>query len=99
DVTRDFSARRSLYIGRSGANVSAPDTPTGAALGVVVPCPSRPKRLSPQQYAAPPGVTPQVVPAPALTAAKVRPPDTATGVALLVVVPFPSWPESLSPQQ
>src|SRR5258706_14544450 len=55
--------------------------------------------LSPQQYAAPPVVTPQLWLAVALTAAKVSPPDTATGVLLLVSEPSPSSPELLSPQQ
>src|SRR2546422_309741 len=75
------------------ANVSPPDTATGVRLLVVVPVPSWPKALSPQQYATPFGVTPQVEYfSPALTAANVSPPDTATGVALLVVVPLPSSP-------
>jgi len=41
-------------------NVSPPDTGTGVVLAaVVVPLPSWPRPLAPQQYAAPPVVTPQ----------------------------------------
>jgi len=57
----------------------------------MVPVPSWPEELSPQQYAAAPVVIPQVyVPPPALSAAKVSPPEMATGVALSMVVPLPS---------
>src|SRR6266550_3316636 len=83
----------------TAANVSPPDTATGVRLLIVVPFPSSPEPLSPQQYAAPLGVTPQVSQRTPLTAANVSPPDTATGAGLLVVVPFPSSPEPLSPQQ
>jgi hypothetical protein len=42
------------------AKVSPPLTGTGMKLGLVVPFPSIPEELSPQQYATPAGVTPQL---------------------------------------
>ena len=72
--------------------MSPPETATGVALLVVVPFPSSPAPLNPQQYAAPLVVTPQVCSYPALTAANVSPPDTATAASLFVVVPFPISP-------
>src|SRR5256885_8594833 len=74
-------------------------TCTGVALDVVVPLPSWPYRLSPQQYAAPVGVTPHVSWVPALRELKVRPPPTATGWGSLTVLPSPSSPHVLVPQQ
>jgi len=53
------------------AKVSPPSTRTAVVLFVVVPSPSSPKVLSPQQYVVPSGVTPHVWELPALTAAKV----------------------------
>src|SRR5438094_10525809 len=79
--------------------VSQPATSTGTALLVVVPLPSSPTVLKPQQYAAPPVVSPHVKPLPVLTTAKLSPPETSTGVPLPVVEPSPSWPQVLSPQQ
>jgi hypothetical protein len=76
-----------------------PATLTGTAVFIVVPLPSWPELLSPQQYAVSPVVTPQLWLVPALTVAKMKPPKTATGTALFIVVPLPSWPELLSPQQ
>ncbi len=79
--------------------VSPPETGTGLNLAVVVPSPSWPEMLPPQQYAAAPAVMPHVYENRALTAAKVSPPETGTGLDLAVVVPSPSWPELLRPQQ
>ena len=77
--------------------MSPPDTATGVALAVVVPLPSAPSPLAPQQYAAPVVVTPQANPFPALTDANVSPPDTGPGVVVgfwpnASVVPLPSSP-------
>ena len=43
----------------TATNVSPPDTGTGVELLTVVPFPSSPEALSPQQYAAPVRVVPQ----------------------------------------
>ena len=66
---------------------------------MVVPSPSWPLPLEPQQYAAPVGVRPQVCPPPALSAVNVRPPATGVGSRRWVVVPSPSCPLALKPQQ
>jgi hypothetical protein len=58
-----------------------------------------PKKLLPQQYAAPLVDTPHVWNVPASTVLKLSPPPTATGAARGVVVPSPSWPKPLCPQQ
>lgn len=65
---------------------------------VVVPFPSSPPSLAPQQYAAPAGFNPQVYDPPATIVVKPMPPDTGTGVALPVVEPLPSSPAALLPQ-
>src|SRR5439155_1679301 len=70
-------------------------TRTGVSRLIVVPSPSWPALLSPQQEAAPAAVTPQVCESPARTAANVTPPDTSAGVNRKSVVPSPSWPELL----
>src|SRR5947199_337740 len=87
--------------GQSGgaAECYPPETSSGTLLFVVVPVPSWPYRLSPQQSAAPPVVSPHVWLAPRLSAAKLNPPETGTGTLLFVVVPSPSSPRTLSPQQ
>src|SRR2546428_105540 len=54
---------------------------------MVVPSPSRPLPLKPQQYAAPLVVTPQEWSNPALTAAHERPPVTGVGTSRRVVGP------------
>src|SRR2546425_3941703 len=59
-----------------------PATFTGTRLFASEPSPSSPSRLPPQQYAVPPGVTPQVCHHPTLTSAKVRPPDTCVGALM-----------------
>src|SRR5204863_421158 len=83
----------------TAAKFSTPLTRTGVLHDVVVPSPSSPSRFSPQQYAAPPVVTPQLWNDPALTAANLSPPATGTGVVRPAVVPSPSCPKKLSPQQ
>ena len=72
----------------------------------LVPSPSWPAQLDPQQYAVPPATRPQVCAAPATSAVKVRPPLTATGAVRLAelspstpLVPSPSWPYPFRPQQ
>jgi hypothetical protein len=65
----------------------------------MVPSPSCPPVLAPQQWAAPLGVDPQVCTAPTLMTAKVRPPATSWGLVLVLFVPSPNWPNELSPQQ
>ena len=62
--------------------MSPPATGTGVPLLIVEPSPSWPWTLSPQQYAAPPVVSPHVCDLPALTAAKANPPATGTAVVL-----------------
>jgi len=59
---------------------------------VLVAPPICPDALSPQQYAIPAAVTPQVWSAGPLVlmAVKVTPPETATGTGLSVVDPLPS---------
>ena len=76
-----------------------PETSTGTRLGLVVPSPSWPLTLCPQQCAAPDVVTPQVKENPALMEAKAWLPKTATGTSFSMVVPSPSWPLPLFPQQ
>jgi hypothetical protein len=68
-------------------------------LGVVVPVPNWPELFPPQQYAEPPGVTPQVCSLPALTVENVWPPTTGTGNGRSVVDPSPIWPAYPEPQQ
>src|SRR5437773_1974641 len=70
-------------LGSTAANVSPPDTATGVVLLIWVPLPSWPPPLAPQQYAAPSGVTPQVTPPPARTAANV----SAVMLKLLLLAP------------
>src|SRR5947199_132821 len=65
-------------------------TRTGVRLVTVVPLPSWPNRLSPQQYTPPLGVAPHVWSPPAETTANVRPPATGTGLTRPPVVPSPS---------
>src|SRR6266566_10011771 len=90
-----------MFPASTAAKLSPPVTATGLVRFVVVPSPSWPLSLSPQQYAAPAVVTPQVWKLPALTAAKVSPPTTATGLVCFVFaqVPSPSAPPPLYPQQ
>ena len=67
-----------------------PPTRTGTLLLSFVPSPSWPEVLSPQQYASPSVVTPQLDTVPAATDWKVCPPETGIGALLLSNVPFPS---------
>src|SRR5438034_128735 len=91
----------SLYVppamGMAGAVPNA--TAVGTSRAVVVPSPSRPRPLKPQQYAVAVGVTPQVCAVPALRTANVRPPTTGVGTSRVVVVPSPTCPLPLKPQQ
>ena len=78
-----------------------PTTSTGVRLPAVVPLPSWPERLRPQQLTPPAIVSAQVCQELALIATIVFPAlvkSTSTGTRLLVVVPLPSWPASLAPQ-
>src|SRR5437870_1511420 len=75
-----------------------PETLTGVDRFVVVPSPSWPWMLSPQQRTVP-ATSAQVSSRPAAIAAAFVRPETLTGVGRLVVVPSPSSPEPLSPQQ
>jgi hypothetical protein len=91
--------------------LSPPETGTGVVLLVVVPLPSWPYEFTPQQYATPLVVTPQVLAHPALIEAKTSPPETAIGFRLhgsglpfngsvqVSVDEAPSCPLPLSPQQ
>ena len=91
-------AAMGLWVGCSDDPMRAPDTDvlsppktaTGTRLPVVVPLPSWPSPLVPQQYAAPPVVRPQMWNVETLIDAKVIPAATRVGV-LLVVIP-PIWP-------
>src|SRR3989442_10364226 len=78
-------------------------TSTGLDWFVVVPSPSWPLPLAPQQYAAAlsPVASPQVCKSPPVTAAKLTPAGacTSTGLDRFVIVPSPSWPLPLAPQQ
>jgi hypothetical protein len=76
-----------------------PETLVGDVLFVVVPSPSCPVPLSPQQYAAPLTRRPHIEVSPASIEEKVRPPETATGESLCVLVPSPTSPDALRPQQ
>src|ERR1035437_8557912 len=76
-----------------------PLTATGVELSVVVPLPSSPGPLDPQQRTELSVRRAQVWRKPAEIVVAVVMPLTATGVELFVVVPSPSWPQLLSPQQ
>ena len=75
------------------------ETRTGVVTSSIFPLPSWPLPPSPQQYAAPSVVTPQVMPVPALIDAKVSPPETGVGWSWSAVEPLPSWPLKSQPQQ
>src|SRR5215208_860223 len=82
--------------------VSPPATRVGVRRSVVVPSPSCPLVLSPQQYGTPAAVRPQLYSATVGTETlrKESPPSTATGAAFTSErAPFPSWPWALYPQQ
>jgi hypothetical protein len=76
-------------------------TAVGTVLFVVVPSPSLPKILLPQQYALPLLESAQVCEVLADIDENVTPAGmvTAVGVVLSEVVPLPSCPEELNPQQ
>jgi len=79
------------------------DTATGAELEMVVPLPSRPSKLLPQQLTAPVFNNAHVWELPAVIETAVADPSvnaaTATGTKLEVVLPLPSSPLPLKPQQ
>src|SRR5690348_7596811 len=82
-------------------NVSPPLTGPGVS-GIPkkrFPSPSCPYESSPQQYATPGAVRPQVWAPPAESDWNVSPPLTGTGLSRLAFVPSPSAPFSLLPQQ
>src|SRR5438094_468468 len=82
------------------ANVSPPDTASGVADDTtLLPAPSWPRALLPQQNAAPAVVRPHVPFVPAPSNLNVRPPTTRVGVVRVVVVLSPSCPELFTPQQ
>ena len=60
----------------TAANVMPPETATGAGWGSALPLPSWPPVLSPQQYATPAMMTPQLWFVPTLTDANTRLPET-----------------------
>jgi hypothetical protein len=74
--------------------VGAPSSPP------MVPLPSCPSKLSPQQITCPPSVSAHVWLFPAASCTTPPRPGTAAGVGWLLppVVPSPSWPRKLSPQ-
>src|SRR5450432_1030870 len=74
----------------------SPETATGTEELVVVPLPSSPRRLLPQQTTVPLGGMAQEWLAPA--AMNVAPTGMVTGIGALAVPPFPIWPSELSPQ-
>jgi len=74
-------------------------TKTGVGLSVVVPLPSSPYQLAPQQRTEPPVRRAQVWLPPAEIAVAVVMPLTTTGVELSVVVPSPSSPYPVGSQQ
>src|SRR2546430_2613635 len=92
-------------------NVWPPATAVGAVITkfVVSSIPSWPPPFTPQQYATPAIVRPQVFANPATMVLNWRPPTTATGLRRMgqppgpnsepVAVPSPSCPEKLPPQQ
>ncbi len=67
-----------------------PVTPTGVDESVIVPLPSTPLTLEPQQLIVPPARNAHVCNAPAVICVAPLMPVTATGVDELVVVPSPS---------
>lgn len=74
-------------------------TGTGRLRLLREPSPTWPKRLAPQQKAAPSAVSAQVCPAPTLISANRCVAFTAVGPGRSVELPSPSWPLALLPQQ
>src|SRR5450432_2448960 len=75
-----------------------PVTVTGRFESVVVPLPSWPERLLPQQRTVPDERRTQVVCAPAVMPTTALAFATVTGSDELVLFPLPSWPRKLKPQ-
>lgn len=71
---------------------------TGTLLEDVVPSPSWPRALYPQQYAAPSEVAAQVWDSPASSRVALARPSTVTGIVWMVLAPLPSCPCMLLPQ-
>src|SRR5882672_7994439 len=82
-------------------NACPPVTGVGTHRFVLVPSPSWPGRLSPQQYVVASVATAQVWTLPVVMLRNVRPPATASGETAYarVVSATPSMPHKLSPQQ
>src|ERR1051325_4235220 len=80
-------------------NVKPPETATGTFVESVVPLPSSPKPLNPQQNALRAFVSARVWRAPAGMRENVSDPLSGTGTLLFVFEPLPSCPEALLPQQ
>ena len=74
-------------------------TSTGLAEVVVVPLPSWPESLAPQQNTRPSFKRAQLCCAPAVISTAPASPETAAGRARSTVLPSPSCPASLAPQQ
>src|SRR5688572_934097 len=81
-------------------NESPPATSCGTvASGVVLPMPSRPSSLFPQQCASPVAVTAHVCASPPAIDVNLGLPLTAVGTSAFACVPLPSWPARFPPQQ
>src|SRR5207248_714180 len=93
DREREPSRDRDRAPALALLKASPPTTATGVAdAPPVPPSPSWPAKLSPQQYAAPDVVTPQVCAPPAPTIVKARSPATRAGLVWGMPIPSPSWP-------
>src|SRR5207247_3395776 len=89
-ITRAAFPLPKLTLGSPGESRLDPrhcTTSTGLDRSVVVPSPSWPALFEPQQYAAPPDVTPQVCVQPAPVAATLTPPDRITALDRVVLPP------------
>src|SRR5574338_409829 len=73
----------------SDANVTPPDTGLGAVAVSVVPFPSCPEKLEPQQYAEPPGSRPHACCSPTVIVTYLRLPLTGCGPRAPEAVSFP----------
>src|ERR1700716_3115157 len=78
--------------------VVIPETATGVEPSVVVPLPSWPLSLAPQQWRFPAVCRGQLWSPPAAISITVLMAAPATGVGLSVFVPSPSWPCAFAPQ-
>ena len=78
---------------------NSPATDSGDGRSVVVPSPSWPHSLWPQQYALPVDVSPQLWLRLAIRLVKARCPLTAPVEVVQFQLPLPIWPYELDPQQ